>query len=45
VQIAKRLGDGEEGRVVLRVEEETHASISYKWKREQLEGIVDRMLR
>jgi pimeloyl-ACP methyl ester carboxylesterase len=44
VQIAKRLdGDGEEGRVVLRVEKETHASISYKWKKEQLEGIHERM--
>ncbi|KAF2125331.1 alpha/beta-hydrolase [Dothidotthia symphoricarpi CBS 119687] len=35
-QIAKRLG----GRARLRVEDDTHASISMNWKREQLEGLI-----
>jgi pimeloyl-ACP methyl ester carboxylesterase len=44
VHIAKRLSeDGDEGRVVFRVEEETHASISYKWKKEQLEAILEKL--
>jgi pimeloyl-ACP methyl ester carboxylesterase len=39
VQIAERLG-GDDRRVVLRVENDTHASISQRWKREQLEAIL-----
>jgi pimeloyl-ACP methyl ester carboxylesterase len=39
VQIAARLG-GDDGRVVLRVEDNTHASISQRWKRAQLEAIA-----
>jgi pimeloyl-ACP methyl ester carboxylesterase len=39
VQIAARLG----GRAELRIEEETHASISQNWMREQLEGILNVM--
>jgi pimeloyl-ACP methyl ester carboxylesterase len=39
VQIAARLG-GNDGRVLLRVEDDTHASISQRWKREQLEAIA-----
>jgi pimeloyl-ACP methyl ester carboxylesterase len=39
VQIAARLG----GMAELRIEDDTHASISQNWKREQLEGILDVM--
>jgi pimeloyl-ACP methyl ester carboxylesterase len=39
VQIAKRLG----ARAELRVEEDTHGSISYRWKRGVLEGILAKM--
>ena len=39
VQIAKRLG----ARAELRVEQDTHGSISYRWKREVLEGILSKM--
>jgi pimeloyl-ACP methyl ester carboxylesterase len=39
VQIAARLGE-RDGNVVLRVEDDTHASISQRWKREQLEAIA-----
>lgn len=41
--IAERLEGGEEGRVVLRVEDDTHASISMRWKREQLVEILGAM--
>jgi pimeloyl-ACP methyl ester carboxylesterase len=38
-QIAARLG----GRASLRVEDETHASISQKWKKEELEDLIKSM--
>lgn len=38
-QIAARLGDTAE----LRVEEDTHGSISYRWRREVLEGMLKEM--
>lgn len=39
LQIAARLG----GRATLRVENETHGSISQKWKREELEALLKSM--
>jgi pimeloyl-ACP methyl ester carboxylesterase len=39
VQIARRVGE----RAELRLEEDTHGSISYRWKREVLEGILAKM--
>ncbi|RYO70562.1 hypothetical protein AA0113_g2941 [Alternaria arborescens] len=39
VQIAARLG-GDDGRVVLRLEDDTHTTISQRWQREQLEAIA-----
>lgn len=39
VQIAKRLGD----RAELRVEQDTHGSISHRWKREVLSAILAKM--
>ena len=39
VQIAARLG-GDNGRVVLRLEDDTHTTISQRWQREQLEAIA-----
>lgn len=44
VEIAARLG-GTEGKAVLRLEDDTHYSISHDWRREQLEAILVEMRR